>query len=695
MLFGPTLPQMSVRPHSSEQEEDDRQQPQLPQQPLLQSAVLSRQSPQQQQQQQRQEQPSQPQAQAQPPPQESPKQERKQQQPQQQKEQSQPQRPQQVQSPLQPQQPQQPAQPQPPQEQQRPQSQPLPEQQQADSKNESQPTQPPKTLVSGREWTAIDSAPAARKTESENIAPRLSRMNSKRTLAILKEDSIFTKLAISTAFQNTTVGVIVLNALWIGVDTEWNHSSMEDEDGNLPLHPVSTIIENLFCVYFTGEVVIRFCAYRRKWSCLGDGWFVFDSFLVFCMVLETWILKLVEVLAGGGGSASFLSNFSALRLLRLLRLTRMARLMRAVPELLTLVKGIGKAMKAVSYVLLFLVLILYVFAILFTSQLTDAERTPEDGEPPEDYVLAGDLFASIGDSMMTLLTRGVLADNLMETVDAIKAESLFLQWMFFAFFGLTFALLLNMLIGILCEVVTDSAREEDSQRSITQFSDAVRDAFEVIDVSGDGKVQKKEWQLITDNKEVQESMLELGMDEDTMDEQLSQMEVLLFDTDPIADETAAAGHTAEERAQLNQIASEGYTVEKLIEQLVEFRPDIDAGALDFTMMKTQVETDMNRFQQSLTDISSVLKQVLGPYYVPSSASGLRKSAGERSDLPHWGPGDGVLRPGSAPANMTSQPGGLKDVPTDLLFAALEKRKPPVPAAMRHALPSSPTDMSPN
>merc|ERR1719453_1827129 len=75
--------------------------------------------------------------------------------------------------------------------------------------------------------------------------------------------------------------------------------------------------------------------------------------------------------SGGGVGA-----FSALRLLRLLRLARMGRLMRFVPEMLKLVKGMISAAKSVVWILIFLVMVIYVFAIVFTGAIADSEATP-------------------------------------------------------------------------------------------------------------------------------------------------------------------------------------------------------------------------------------------------------------------------------------------------------------------------------
>jgi hypothetical protein len=115
---------------------------------------------------------------------------------------------------------------------------------------------------------------------------------------------------------------------------------------------------------------------------LRDGWFIFDSFLVCQLVLETWV---VPLLRRNGNFARRLSegehegeqrlNLSFLRLLRLGRLTRMVRVLRAVPELVTMVKGMFAALRSVWSTLILLVIALYVFGLVFKMRLGDP-RSP-------------------------------------------------------------------------------------------------------------------------------------------------------------------------------------------------------------------------------------------------------------------------------------------------------------------------------
>jgi len=228
------------------------------------------------------------------------------------------------------------------------------------------------------------------------------------------------RIAHSHCFVNFTLLVIVLNGLWIGFDVEWNHPSLK-KNGVSPLESEAFIVENLFCGYFTFEIGLRVLAFGRKnFKVPLRFWFVFDFVLVAFMVTETWIMLIVDYFTGGGGGG-FLSKFSTLRLLRLSRLTR---LLTSLPELLVLIKGMLNATKAVAIVLGFMVMLMYVFAIVFTAQLGHSE-SPEKLEADPYWVrdtdpTAQELFGSLGDSMLSLFTRGMLCDNLAETLEAIK-----------------------------------------------------------------------------------------------------------------------------------------------------------------------------------------------------------------------------------------------------------------------------------
>merc|ERR1719235_379146 len=183
------------------------------------------------------------------------------------------------------------------------------------------------------------------------------------------------------------------------------------------------------------------------------------------MIFETWIMPLAMPAGSGGG----MGDASMLRLLRLLRLTRMARLFRSVPELLTLLKGMAAAMRSVFSTLVLLVLFIYVFGIIFKQQSEGA------GEELEA------MFGSIPEAMWNLLLGGTLLDNITLHLNLLREEvpvlaGVFLVWMLLSSFTI-----LNMLIGVLCEVVSSVSVAEKEKGVVSYVRSTLMGVLDSID----------------------------------------------------------------------------------------------------------------------------------------------------------------------------------------------------------------------
>lgn len=181
------------------------------------------------------------------------------------------------------------------------------------------------------------------------------------------------------------------------------------------------------------------------------------------------------VLVAIGGSSGGLGNTSLLRLLRLLRLSRlarMARLLRSMPELLILIKGMFAAVRSVFFTLLLLLLLLYVYAILFR-QLT-AETT-----------LGDQYFPSILRSMNQLTLDGIFFCSMGDLVGMMIDEDAYhLLVVFYIFVLLATFTILNMLIGVLCDVVSSVGEVEHEQLTIQAVSEQLKEIVnQTLDVS--------------------------------------------------------------------------------------------------------------------------------------------------------------------------------------------------------------------
>lgn len=254
-------------------------------------------------------------------------------------------------------------------------------------------------------------------------------------------------LALSDRFQNLTVAVVVVNAFYIGIDADWNQaSSLYDAD------LFFVVGANFFCVYFTFEWLVRFLAFRNKCDSMRDGWFRFDTFLVATMVLDTWVIMVIlKTVAGGTGQVNI--PVQPLRMLRLFKLTRMARLMKAFPELVIMVKGLVRSLRAISSSGILIMLMLYTWAILLHNLMKD-----EDKLNAEFYDATQQDFTTVFNCMWMLFLQGTLfLDNsgiMMTTLIFHKEFHVVIAGIaFFSYALLSALLILQMLIGVLCDVV--------------------------------------------------------------------------------------------------------------------------------------------------------------------------------------------------------------------------------------------------
>jgi len=137
------------------------------------------------------------------------------------------------------------------------------------------------------------------------------------------------------------------------------------------------------------------------------------------------------------------------RLVRLSRVVRLMRLLRAVPELMVLIKGIGAASRSVVWTFAFLLIIIYTFAVVF--------KMVTDGRAVGDKY-----FGTIPDAMSFLLLTGLLPDSA-EPAYEMGRSHIIDALLFMIFIGLAMITVMNMLVGVLVEVVSVvSAVEKES-----------------------------------------------------------------------------------------------------------------------------------------------------------------------------------------------------------------------------------------
>lgn len=271
----------------------------------------------------------------------------------------------------------------------------------------------------------------------------------------------FQRIATSHELEISTLAVVFVNAIWIAVDVDINGSKKNHEK---PLF--FQLVDYCFFAYFSFEIFVRFFAFRRKFDCIKDLWFDFDAVLLVLMILEEVIDRLPT--AGLGFNTSFVRMF---RLVKILKMARIVKILRHWPELLVFIKGVGIALRSVASSLLLMVFLVYMFAVIFRFLLVDS--------PVGDKYFSNTIM-----SMKWLILIATMPDA-MDSVEEVGAQSVVYGILLVLFIGVASLTLLNMLVGVLCEVISGVSGIEREGVKIHMMKDQLLKIFPIFNLSVD------------------------------------------------------------------------------------------------------------------------------------------------------------------------------------------------------------------
>eukprot|EP00931_Biecheleriopsis_adriatica_P059528 TRINITY_DN35625_c0_g1_i1.p1 TRINITY_DN35625_c0_g1~~TRINITY_DN35625_c0_g1_i1.p1 ORF type:complete len:658 (+),score=109.51 TRINITY_DN35625_c0_g1_i1:59-2032(+) len=305
------------------------------------------------------------------------------------------------------------------------------------------------------------------------------------------ERGLFQHIAKSNAFGQLTFFMIILNSLWIALDTDLNPSEVIF---NAP--PIFQVIEFIFFSFFIIEWLVRFMAFRHKCDARKDSAFVFDSVLVLAMLVDTLVMGIITVLTGT--STRFDPSVLRLaRLLRLARVSRLARLLRDMPELMILLKGMLAATRSVLLTLGLVLIVVYIFAIGFR-QLTAGTQ------------MGATYFETVPLSMRTLLVYGTFLDDVGTLIRDVGRESTIAAGAILLYILLATITLMNMLIGVLCVVVTSVAVREREEMAMSFVKNKMLSVLHASDE--ERSVSKDDLMRILEHGDAVKALHEVGVD---------------------------------------------------------------------------------------------------------------------------------------------------------------------------------------
>lgn len=293
----------------------------------------------------------------------------------------------------------------------------------------------------------------------------------------------------SDGFQGISALVIFGNAILIGLETD-----IKDEKAFF-------WSEQALLIFFVFELTVRLCRHGCMFFKHEDDfvWNFLDFGIVASGVSDQWIMPLVEWIKAeeGGGNKHAGTVFTLMRMLRLLRIVRLFRLVKIVRPLYQLAQGVLEALQGMFWVLIFMIMTLYAFAILCTRFIGHGVALPKDAADEEALKPIREMFKTVPDSMFALF--GTMTSwSLLNFVPLLNVFP-FLRPLFVLFYIYSAWALLAVMTGVVSEnliaireqmVKEDELKEQKRKQNITNTLFAL---FAKADCDGSGSVSRNEF----------------------------------------------------------------------------------------------------------------------------------------------------------------------------------------------------------
>eukprot|EP00928_Gymnodinium_smaydae_P018284 TRINITY_DN16969_c0_g1_i1.p1 TRINITY_DN16969_c0_g1~~TRINITY_DN16969_c0_g1_i1.p1 ORF type:complete len:633 (-),score=69.19 TRINITY_DN16969_c0_g1_i1:211-2109(-) len=360
--------------------------------------------------------------------------------------------------------------------------------------------------------------PSAKQTISDD--EHTTRVDSKTSaLAQQTEQTrwgVISAFVRGTSFDYVSGAFVVLNAISLGVQTDWQARNVTDET-----NAGFKAVETLFAIVFTIELLLRLLVY--KWDFFKFphvGWHLFDCLLVGTQLLDEIVFIVVSTQGtsaeGNSGTddgeqSDMSSNMSALRMMRILRLIRVMRLVRVlrlIGELRTMVLSIIGCLRALVWAMMLLFLVMYIVGIYLTQMVLDTRLAARRDDTPvtEDLSL---FYGSLGSTVVSLYQAITGGEDWKSFLDPLRLDvSAAMTPLFILYIGFSLLCMLNVITGVFVE----SALKEAKKDKDTYMMSHVRGLFDRVDVDGSGSITLAEFSDMCDKPEMKEVFKEIETD---------------------------------------------------------------------------------------------------------------------------------------------------------------------------------------
>jgi len=384
------------------------------------------------------------------------------------------------------------------------------------------------------EEAPADSAVKKKATEQKKVEKKKSRhtrvsslMSQAKRTELMAEASPLERLTRHRYYEWFSGGLIVVNSIFMGVQTQSMALRANDEaQRNVELStstPWAFLgMQAAFGILFAIDLALR-------WMCDGvfeffrtedRSWNILDVVCVSIGAIDT--TTEIIITAQGDSSGTPLSTFSVLRVLRVARIVRVVRVIRVMKffrELRMMIFSIIGCLKSVTWIILVLGLVFYLFGLTFTQAVNDSLSTL-NLRTAEEYQDTVAFFGTLDKSILSLymaMSGGNDWGQYFEALEVMPSGGI--QALLFILF-ITFSIfaVVNIVTGVFVDNAMQSGRQDrevivhEELENKKEYLRSLQALFDRIDDEGDGTITPETLRLALMDDNVQAFFTAMKLD---------------------------------------------------------------------------------------------------------------------------------------------------------------------------------------
>mmetsp|Transcript_104384 Transcript_104384/g.292492 ORF Transcript_104384/g.292492 Transcript_104384/m.292492 type:complete len:518 (-) Transcript_104384:118-1671(-) len=315
----------------------------------------------------------------------------------------------------------------------------------------------------------------------------------------------------SVAFEVFWAAIIVTNALFVGAQVHYQ-ASVAPVGAKPPVE--FSILNAVYTFGFLIEVLLRAAVQRCRFVCGASwSWNWFDLSVVLCSLVEIVFDFTVFQSQQVDANANTMRVIRLLRTIRLVRVFRVMRVIRFVRALRTLIFSIVCTLRSLIWAMVLMLMILYVFAVLFTQAVVD--HMAGLGVRSQYFV---EYWGSVPRSMLTLfesVSNGVSWDTVAKPLQDVGYLWLVLFLVYICF---TFFAVLNVVTGVFCSCAIETTQRNPEVIATAMiknkhtYIENLKLFFKSMDRDDSGMITLKEFEQMLEDEMMCAQLLALEID---------------------------------------------------------------------------------------------------------------------------------------------------------------------------------------